>query len=205
MSVETMPNLVRTHWTRVLHRDLLAHEPNLDSEKLHASVEVPKMSELLSRMLLSTEAILISFPLTAFFISEEFPTQWHRALDHPTPASWLSLSACLVLIGYAACIWRLIVAFSVNGNAALRLLFTNWWYVPHAAATVAVTILMFASAAFTIDPAWLRELLWALPMAVPSAHLGIEYSLRSNSRGNAAGAIASRDGGRPGVSLKLVR
>jgi hypothetical protein len=170
-----------------------------------ASMEIPDMSELLSRILLSTEAIVISFPLTAYFLTEKLPVHWQQAFQGAGPAAWIPLSACLVLLTYVACIWRLIVAFSVDGGAALRRLFVPFWYVPHVVAAVAATALVLASAVFVIQPSWLSEFAWALPLAIPSAHLGLERLLRPDARAAIEPAVPLRIRPRAGVSLKSVR
>jgi len=163
------------------------------------------MSELLRRMLLATEAIVISFPLTAFFVTDKGPALLHRVAASPRPEASLAFTACVALLVYAGCQWRLIVAFSVDGSAALQRLFLPYWYVPHVALAVAAGALAIASAAFTVDTTSLRQLAWALPMAIPSVHLAIECLLRRGASAGTAAAVTASVRSRASTTLTLVR
>jgi hypothetical protein len=164
------------------------------------------MPEMLNRILLATESIIICFPLSAFFVSQRLPVYFRRVIDGAGTEAWVALSACIVLLTFMACVWRLIVAFSVDGSVALQRLSAYWWSIPVAGSALAVGILVHVTTALGIQSSWLREFTWSLPLIVPTAHLGLERWLRADSRHVSAGeAPPTERHGRRGTALKLVR
>jgi hypothetical protein len=140
------------------------------------------MSELESRVLVATEAIMICAPLTVLLLVREIPSQILQLTVTPAPETLGIFVSGLFMLAALLCLWRMIVAFTVHGNAALRRVSVHAWAVAALAVALSLrTAFHFVPAAVT-QRSWLNEFAWGLPFLVPLVHLSLERWLRRARR-----------------------
>jgi hypothetical protein len=131
------------------------------------------MSNLFSRVYLTTEAIVICLPLTVLFVVGVVPAQIVYSLNLPEP-DFVDLVSGLVTLAALVCLWRMIAAFLIGGRTALRRLSTYWWVLPVAGAALGLQLAAGSWAAPVMKRTWLNELVWGVPLLIPLLHLCLE-------------------------------
>jgi hypothetical protein len=144
------------------------------------------MSESQSRVLLTTEAIIICAPLTVLLLVRELPAQIRQLLQTPEPEALGIFASGLFMLAALLCLWRLIVAFTVDGSAALRRVSAHVWAFVMLAAALALRIAIDYAPAAVTQRSWLNEFAWGLPFVVPLLHVCLERWLRAERRSSTA-------------------
>lgn len=150
------------------------------------------MSELQSRVLLATEAIVICAPLTVLLLVRELPAQIRHLLDTPEPEALGIFASGLFMLAALVCLWRLIVTFAIHGSAALRRISAHVWALAALAAALALRVAIHYAPAAVTPRSWLNEFAWGLPFVVPLLHVCLERWLRGEHRPVAPHRRASR-------------
>lgn len=149
------------------------------------------MSESQSRVLLTTEAIIICAPLTVLLLVRELPAQVRHLLQTPEPEALGIFASGLFMLAALLCLWRLIVTFTVHGSAALRRVSAHVWSLAALAAALALRMAVHYAAAMP-QRSWLNEFAWGLPFVVPLLHVCLERWRRVERRSAAPHRRASR-------------
>ena len=114
------------------------------------------MSESQSRVLLTTEAIIICAPLTVLLLVRELPAQIRQLLQTPEPEALGIFASGLFMLAALLCLWRLIVTFTVHGGAALHRVSAHVWALAALAAALALRMAVHYAPAAS-DPALVAE------------------------------------------------
>jgi hypothetical protein len=171
------------------------------------------MSEFSSRMYLSSEAIVIGLPLTSLFFAATMPLHALHRINSAEAGAFAHVVCVFLVAAMLVCIWRLIGAFLLGGRAALRGASAYWWVPPLVGALLGLGISVHWWLAVDIEPSWIKDLAWGMPMLIPLLHLGFERwsgadtsprplpagdgnASADRAQGNAADARAM-SGGRP--------
>ena len=166
-----------------------------DPIRIHARVSMPaqdvaqgtlathsagfvRMSEVQSRVLLATEAIMICAPLTVLLLFRELPAQLRQLMMTPDPETLAIFVSGLFMLIALTCLWRLIVAFTAHGSGALRSTSVHAWAIVALAAALALRGAYQFAPAHVVQRSWLNAFGWGLPFFVPLLHLTIERWLR---------------------------
>jgi hypothetical protein len=147
------------------------------------------MSELLSRVVLSSESIVICFPLTVWLFARRMPAQFHALIDSSSPAVVMNLTAGIFLAATLACLWRLIAAFVIGGRGALQRVAAYWWITPTAGAALAGATCVRWWVMGNAAPSEVGAFAWGIPLLLPVVHLCLERLLRP--RGDRAHATVA--------------
>ena len=150
------------------------------------------MSESQSRVLLTTEAIIICAPLTVLLLVRELPAQIRQLLQTPEPEALGIFASGLFMLAALLCLWRLIVTFTVHGGAALHRVSAHVWALAALAAALALRMAVDYAPAAVTQRSWLNEFAWGLPFIVPLLHVCLERWLRGERRPVAPHRRASR-------------
>jgi len=150
------------------------------------------MTESQSRVLLTTEAIIICAPLTVLLLVRELPAQIRQLLQTPEPEALGIFASGLFMLAALLCLWRLIVTFTVHGSAALRRVSAHVWALVALAAALALRMAVHYGPAAVIHRSWLNGFAWGLPFAVPLLHVCLERWLRGEREPAALRRRASR-------------
>ena len=137
-----------------------------------------RMSESQSRVLLATEAIMICAPLTVLLLFREIPAQLRQLVMTPDPETLGIFVSGLFMLMALACLWRMIVAFTVHGSGALRRASVHAWAIVALAAALALRAAYQLAPPHVLQRSWLNAFGWGLPFMVPLLHLTIERWLR---------------------------
>lgn len=138
------------------------------------------MTELQSRVLLTTEAIIICAPLTVLLLAREIPAQIRHLLVTPEPEALGIFASGLFMLAALLCLWRLIVAFTVHGRAALRRVSAHVWALAALGAALALRMAVHFAPNAVTERSWLNEFAWGLPFVVPLLHVCLERWLRGS-------------------------
>src|SRR4051794_35086709 len=140
------------------------------------------MSESQSRVLLTTEAIIICAPLTVLLLVRELPAQIRQLVQTPEPEALGIFASGLFMLAALLCLWRLIVSFSLHRSRAWRRVSAHVWALVALAGALALRMgVHYAPAAMT-QRSWLNEFAWGLPFVVPLLHVCLERWLRAERR-----------------------
>jgi hypothetical protein len=166
----------------VRRRGTVALRQAAERSRAGFSTEFSRMSELQSRVLVATEAIMICAPLTVLLLVREIPAQIRQLTMTPAPETLGIFVSGLFMLAALLCLWRMVVAFTVHGGAALRRVSAHAWAIAALAAALSLrTAFHFMPAAVT-QRSWLNEFAWGLPFIVPLLHLSLERWLRRARR-----------------------
>lgn len=152
------------------------------------------MSEFVSRVYVSTEAVVICFPVTLLFVAARLPAQIFQLLVAAARETVTGVIAALFVLAMFACVWRLAAAFVLDGRVGLRSVSAYWWVPPLVGAVLGLGISVHWWLTLAIAPSWAVELAWALPFVVPLLHLCVERSLRPEPGAASAARTRIRDG-----------
>ena len=141
-----------------------------------------RMSELQSRVLLATEAIMICAPLTVLLLFRELPAQLRQLMMTPDPEALAIFVSGLFMLAALACLWRMIVAFTAHGHTALRRGSVHAWAIIALAAALALRTAYHFAPPHVVQRSWLNAFGWGLPFFVPLLHLTLERWLRPARR-----------------------
>ena len=144
------------------------------------------MSELLSRVVLSTESIVFCFPLTVWLFAQRMPAQFHALIDSSSLAVLTNMAAGIFLAAMLACLWRLIAAFVIGGRGALQRVAAYWWVTPTAGAALTGATCVRWWVMGNAASSGLGAFAWGIPLLLPVVHLCLERWLRP--RGDRANA-----------------
>jgi len=150
------------------------------------------MSESQSRVLLTTEAIVICAPLTVLLLVRELPAQIRQLLQTPEPEALGIFASGLFMLASLLGLWRLIVTFTVHGSAALHRVSVHVWAFAALAVALALRMAVHYAPAAVTQRSWLNEFAWGLPFVVPLMHVCLERWLRGESHPVAPHRRASR-------------
>ena len=143
-------------------------------------------------MLLTTESIVICAPLTLLLLVRELPFQLQRVLHAPEPEALAILASGLFMLAALGCLWRLVVAFAVQGSAALHRVSAHVFVLAALAVALGVRMAFHLAPANVAERSWLNAFAWGLPFAVPLSHLCLERWFRGAPRSVAPQRRASR-------------
>lgn len=142
-------------------------------------LRLPSMSETQSRVLLTTEAIVICTPLTVLLLVRELPAQILQLVQTPEPGALGIFASGLFMLAALLCLWRLIITFTVDGSAALRRISTHVWAFAALAAALALRMAIHYAPTAVAQRSWLNEFAWGLPFVVPLLHVCLERWMRA--------------------------
>ena len=166
------------HPADVNRRGTVALRHAAEGSRASYSTGFKLMSEQESRVLVATEAIMICAPLTVLLLVREIPSQILQLTVTPAPETLGIFVSGLFMLAALLCLWRMFVAFTVHGGAALRRVSLHAWAIAALAAALSLrTAFHFMPAAAT-QRSWLNEFAWGLPFLVPLMHLWLERWLR---------------------------
>ena len=136
------------------------------------------LPEAQSRVMLTTEAIIIGIPLTVLLVGRELPAQVIHLSHSPEPEALAIFASGLFMLAALLCLWRLVVLFAAQGSAALRRASAHVWALATLAAALALRMAAHYASAATLERSWLNEFAWGLPLMIPLLHVCLERWLR---------------------------
>ena len=132
------------------------------------------MKEVISRIILFLEALVLCLPLTYLFIFKLIPAEVYFLVESPFNPPLIKILISILILSGLFSGWRLIISFVFFGHEQFLKLSIAWWLVTGLVAFLSMVLFIHTTFATELHPSSFNSLGWGIFFVVPYIHMLFE-------------------------------